>query len=170
MGAALRHSRYDAQPAHRPIHGPDPAAIAPLSSTDPEYEALQLELLYRLYEKGTVDLPRPGAPLDRQLTHHMRKGLIYRGKKPVYWSPSSRSALAEAELEYPESYASTAAYLRFPIDSAGPRLASILRGAHVDTANLSAAIWTTTPWTIPANLVRLSDAPSLTVPASTTEQ
>ena len=75
-------------------------------------------------------------------------GLIYRRFKPVYWSPSSRTALAEAELEYKEDHVSTAAYIKFPIVT----LPSILTdNPAVDLKNLSAVIWTTTPWTIPAN-------------------
>ena len=74
--------------------------------------------------------------------------LIYRRFKPVYWSPSSRTALAEAELEYKEDHVSTAAYIKFPIVT----LPSILTdNLAVDVKNLSAVIWTTTPWTIPAN-------------------
>jgi isoleucyl-tRNA synthetase len=76
------------------------------------------------------------------------KGYIYRGLKPVHWSPSSRTALAEAELEYPEGHTSRSIYTAFPI-------ASLTEGAQELEAylpNLSLAIWTTTPWTIPGNL------------------
>ncbi|RPB11360.1 isoleucyl-tRNA synthetase [Morchella conica CCBAS932] len=72
----------------------------------------------------------------------LHKGLIYRRFKPVWWSPSSGTALAEAELEYDERYASTAAFVRFPMAETG--LAAEFPG-------LAAAIWTTTPWTVPAN-------------------
>lgn len=76
----------------------------------------------------------------------LRKGLIYRRFRPVYWSPSSGSALAEAELEYNENHASIAAFVKFPIkEFSGSSL-----GDKFPTG-LSAAIWTTTPWTIPAN-------------------
>lgn len=76
-------------------------------------------------------------------------GLIYRRFKPVYWSPSSGSALAEAELEYNDKHTSTAAFIRFPITKIG-------QGLHRHTTiedddPLYAVIWTTTPWTIPAN-------------------
>lgn len=67
-----------------------------------------------------------------------QKGLIYKGLKPVYWSPSSESALAEAEIEY-EDVTSPSIYVAFEIVSekrAGQKL----------------IIWTTTPWTLPANL------------------
>ncbi|OLN84320.1 Isoleucine-tRNA ligase, mitochondrial [Colletotrichum chlorophyti] len=73
----------------------------------------------------------------------VRRGLIYRKNRPVYWSPSSRTALAEAELEYNENHVSTAAYVRYPIID-GPSLNGF-------SGQLYAIIWTTTPWTLPAN-------------------
>ena len=76
-------------------------------------------------------------------------GLIYRRFKPVYWSPSSGTALAEAELEYNESHTSTAAFIKFPITKLGSGL--YRHTSLEDDSPLSAAIWTTTPWTIPAN-------------------
>ncbi|KJR81534.1 isoleucyl-tRNA synthetase [Sporothrix schenckii 1099-18] len=93
------------------------------TTMDPEYEVRQLQLFQTL----------------------VHKGLIYRKYKPVYWSPSSHTALAEAELEYNDRHVSTAAYVKFPI----------LPGAAVPgydgSRPLSAVIWTTTPWTLPAN-------------------
>ncbi|MFN3926542.1 MAG: isoleucine--tRNA ligase [Pseudanabaenaceae cyanobacterium] len=74
------------------------------------------------------------------------KGYIYRGLKPVYWSPSSQTALAEAELEYPEGHTSPSIYVAFPVQE----LNQALQGVNRD--NLYVMIWTTTPWTIPANL------------------
>ena len=69
------------------------------------------------------------------------QGLIFKGVKPVYWSPSSESALAEAEIEYHDVPCKTL-YVRFPIlDGKG----KLPEDAYV-------VIWTTTPWTIPANL------------------
>ncbi|EXJ79224.1 isoleucyl-tRNA synthetase [Capronia epimyces CBS 606.96] len=68
-------------------------------------------------------------------------GLIYRKHKPVYWSPSSGTALAEAELEYQDDHVSTAALVKFPLDT------SDLSGDGL----VNAVIWTTTPWTLPAN-------------------
>lgn len=70
-----------------------------------------------------------------------KKGYIYKGKKPVYWSPSSESALAEAEIEYQDKR-SASIYVAFEVtDGKGV----IENGAKI-------IIWTTTPWTIPANL------------------
>jgi len=75
------------------------------------------------------------------------KGYIYRGLKPVHWSPSSQTALAEAELEYPEGHTSRSLYVAFKVTSV---TAESGLAEYLD--RLSVAIWTTTPWTIPANL------------------
>ncbi|WP_051035448.1 isoleucine--tRNA ligase [Crinalium epipsammum] len=77
------------------------------------------------------------------------KGYIYRGLKPVHWSPSSKTALAEAELEYPEGHISRSLYVAFPVTKLGDAVNESLQQF---LPNLSVAIWTTTPWTIPANL------------------
>lgn len=76
------------------------------------------------------------------------KGYIYRGLKPVYWSPSSQTALAEAELEYPDGHTSRSLYAAFPVVS----LAKSAAALQPYLSELGVAIWTTTPWTIPANL------------------
>lgn len=77
------------------------------------------------------------------------KGYIYRGRKPVHWSPSSKTALAEAELEYPEGHTSRSLYAAFEVTNLPPALQSAL---DPFLGELGVAIWTTTPWTIPANL------------------
>lgn len=77
----------------------------------------------------------------------VRHGLIYRKHKPVYWSTSTRTALAEAELEYKDDHESTAAYIKYPIASDW----SSVPGLERLDGPLYAAIWTTTPWTLPAN-------------------
>ena len=86
-------------------------------------------------------------------------GHIYRGLKPVHWSPSSRTALAEAELEYPDGHTSPSAYVAFPVVQLPAALAGALRPHgiegptdHQHREQLFVAIWTTTPWTLPANL------------------
>jgi len=76
-----------------------------------------------------------------------KQGLIFRRYKPVYWSPSSKSALAEAELEYNENHESMAAYIKFQISG----IPEPLKGRGVNVEHLHAVIWTTTPWTLPAN-------------------
>ena len=74
------------------------------------------------------------------------KGYIYRGLKPVHWSPSSQTALAEAELEYPEGHTSRSVFAAFEVTAASsPILEPFL-------PRLGVAIWTTTPWTLPGNL------------------
>lgn len=77
------------------------------------------------------------------------KGYIYRGLKPVHWSPSSRTALAEAELEYPEGHTSLSIYAAFTLVAATATAKKVLEPYLED---LGVAIWTTTPWTIPGNL------------------
>src|SRR5882672_10584890 len=66
----------------------------------------------------------------------VEKGFVYRGKKPVYWSIPARTALAEAEVEY-HDHVSQSVYVKFPV---------------VGKPNTFVLIWTTTPWTLPANL------------------
>ena len=77
----------------------------------------------------------------------VRSGLIYRKHKPVYWSTSSRTALAEAELEYKDDHVSQAAYVRFPVTSDRGAVPAL----RVFQGPIYVAIWTTTPWTLPAN-------------------
>ncbi|MEG4285458.1 isoleucine--tRNA ligase [Microcoleus sp. A006_D1] len=77
------------------------------------------------------------------------KGYIFRGFKPVHWSPSSKTALAEAELEYPEGHVSRSIYVGFHVRKLSKALQTKLKRYM---PSLWAAIWTTTPWTIPANL------------------
>jgi isoleucyl-tRNA synthetase len=77
-------------------------------------------------------------------------GLIYRQFKPVYWSPSSRTALAEAELEYDENHKSLAAFVRFPVTFSNDFEEDTLFSNY---EQLNIVIWTTTPWTLPANNV-----------------
>jgi isoleucyl-tRNA synthetase len=79
------------------------------------------------------------------------EGYIYRGLKPVHWSPSSKTALAEAELEYPEGHTSRSLYAAFEVKQLSPALMMAL-DSFMGTGELGVAIWTTTPWTIPANL------------------
>ncbi len=88
------------------------------------------------------------------------KGYIYRGLKPVHWSPSSRTALAEAELEYPEGHTSPSIYVGYPVNTISNDLRKDLlrQGLQLPleeeglSKNLRLAIWTTTPWTLPANV------------------
>jgi len=88
------------------------------------------------------------------------KGHIYRGLKPVHWSPSSQTALAEAELEYPDGHTSPSVYVAFPAvelpaplrDALSTDGIALPSDADALGKTLQVAIWTTTPWTLPANL------------------
>ncbi|XP_077341913.1 isoleucine--tRNA ligase, mitochondrial [Lithobates pipiens] len=92
---------------------------------DKNYEAKQLDVFSKMHEKGH----------------------IYQDYRPVFWSPSSKTALAEAELEYNQQHVSRSIYAKFPLQKPPPNLASVIDG----TTKVSALIWTTQPWTIPAN-------------------
>ena len=99
----------------------------PYLTLKPEYEAAQIGVFGKM----------------------VLKGYIYRGLKPVHWSPSSRTALAEAELEYPEGHTSRSIYAAFGVTNLGEKVKDKLQQL---LPNLGVAIWTTTPWTIPGNL------------------
>ena len=86
----------------------------------------------------TMD-PKYEAEILRAFAVFVEKGLVYQSKKPVFWSTGAQTALAEAEVEYQERD-DTAVYVKFPIVS----------GELAGKASI--AIWTTTPWTLPANL------------------
>ncbi len=94
----------------------------PYLTLDPRYEATNIAVFSRLY----------------------RRGLIYRGRKPIHWCPSCVTALAEAEIEYAEK-SSPSIYVKFPIIESAVPLPEGLR-------QVSMVIWTTTPWTLPANV------------------
>jgi len=100
----------------------------PYITLDPKYEAEQIRVFGEM----------------------AKKGYIYKGLKPVYWSPSSETALAEAEIEYMEKK-SASIYVAFAVIDGKEKLPN---GSYV-------IIWTTTPWTIPANLA-ISLHPELT--------
>ena len=86
----------------------------------------------------TMD-PKYEAEILRAFAVFVEEGLVYQSKKPVFWSTGAQTALAEAEVEYQERD-DTAVYVKFPISS----------GDFAGKASI--AIWTTTPWTLPANL------------------
>lgn len=90
----------------------------PYVTLDPSYEAAQIRVFGKMAEKG----------------------YIYKGLKPIYWSPSSESSLAEAEIEY-KDVKSPSIYVAFTVKDGKGLL-------EEDTAFV---IWTTTPWTLPAN-------------------
>ena len=87
------------------------------------------------YEVGTV----------KEFAKFVANGGLYRGFKPVHWCPSCRTALAEAEVEYADK-TSPSVFVKFKLDGA----ATAQLGLPADST--SVVIWTTTPWTLPANL------------------
>ena len=102
----------------------------------PHYESNQLKIFYEMYKKK----------------------LIYQGVLPVHWSPSSRTALAEAELEYPENYASLSVFCGFSVknvtknEKENENFQKEIKKFIKDGKEVKLLIWTTTPWTLPANL------------------
>ena len=89
--------------------------------------------------------PRYEARIIRVFKELYLKGYIYRRKKPVYWCPTCETALAEAEVEY-EDRQDTSIYVKFPVKTFPEKLKKAFSGKKV-----SIVIWTTTPWTLPAN-------------------
>jgi isoleucyl-tRNA synthetase len=89
--------------------------------------------------------PKYEAEILRAFAVFVEKGLVYEAQKPVFWSTGAQTALAEAEVEYQERD-DTSVYVRF----------SVASGEWKDKASI--AIWTTTPWTLPANLAIAVDA------------
>jgi isoleucyl-tRNA synthetase len=91
------------------------------------------------------------AATARELGEFMKRGSVIRGKKPIYWCCSCRTALAEAEVEY-EDHTSPSVFVRLPLND--PKLLDLVpaeRRAAIDPAKAFVVIWTTTPWTLPAN-------------------
>src|SRR5437763_95502 len=114
------------------------------------FVAIQREEFRRLGVLGdwehpylTMD-PSYAAEEVRALGRSIAEGLVYRGKKPVLWCPSCATALAEAEVEYRDDE-SPSVYVAYPFVEPLP---AALRGVVAPAA----AIWTTTPWTLPASL------------------
>ncbi|MBZ5500896.1 MAG: isoleucine--tRNA ligase [Acidobacteriia bacterium] len=89
----------------------------------------------------TMD-PSHEASIAGAFIDFLEKGYVYRGLKPVYWCISDRTALAEAEVEY-EDHTSPSIWVKFPV-VAGPKSSAL-------GSDVCALIWTTTPWTLPAN-------------------
>mgnify|MGYP000933619891 CR=1 FL=1 len=86
------------------------------------------------------------AATARELARFAERGGLYKGKKPVHWCSSCVTALAEAEVEYAD-HSSPSIYVKFPYADELPGELATLAGKR-----LAFVIWTTTPWTIPANL------------------
>lgn len=94
----------------------------PYLTLQPEYEAEEIRVLAQIVENG----------------------VLYRGEKPVFWDPALRTAMAAAEVEY-QNHRSLSVYVKFPLTEATKKKLSI------NERSVSVVIWTTTPWTLPAN-------------------
>jgi isoleucyl-tRNA synthetase len=86
------------------------------------------------------------AAIARAFVEFLDRGYVYKGLKPVNWCIHHRTALAEAEVEY-ENHTSPSVWVRFPLASDPAQIDAALAGRRV-----YGLIWTTTPWTIPANM------------------
>lgn len=86
------------------------------------------------------------AETARLFGKYLERGYVYKGSRPVYWCVHDQTALAEAEVEYRE-HTSPSIYVKFPLLTDPAEIDENLAGKRV-----SLVIWTTTPWTIPANL------------------
>ena len=86
------------------------------------------------------------AETARLFARFVERGFVYKGARPVYWCIHDQTALAEAEVEY-HQHTSPSVYVKFPLKSDPAVIDPALAGRHV-----FALIWTTTPWTLPANL------------------
>ena len=94
----------------------------PYLTLDPEYEAANVKIFSELFERG----------------------LIYKGRKPIHWCYRCKTALAEAEIEY-EDEESPSIYIKFPLRGDLEHLQEV-------DGRASLLVWTTTPWTLPANV------------------
>jgi isoleucyl-tRNA synthetase len=88
-------------------------------------------------------LPEYEAEEVRELARCLERGIMYRGEKPVYWCPTLQTALADTEVEY-HTHTSHSVYVKFPLKGA-EKFGSFVKPVSI-------VIWTTTPWTLPANL------------------
>ena len=94
----------------------------------PEYEAGNIKIFKKLYLDGS----------------------IYRGRKPIHWCSHCHTALAEAEIEYADE-TSPSIYVKFLFTQAPAAFAPAIEAAGLEQAQTGVVIWTTTPWTLPAN-------------------
>ena len=94
--------------------------------------------------------PSYEATIAREFLRFLETGQVYRRKKPVFWCPTCVTALAEAEVEY-EPHTSPSIYVKFPLKEETTKILEKTLGLTLNKA-LFMVIWTTTPWTLPANL------------------
>jgi isoleucyl-tRNA synthetase len=117
-----------------------------------KYVSIQRDQFKRLgvfgeWEKPYLTMnPEYEGNVIRYLAAFFASGNVYKGKRPVHWCPHCRTALAEAEIEY-KNRKSPSIYVKFPMISDISQ-----KFPELKDKNVSVLIWTTTPWTLPANL------------------
>ncbi|KAJ1373704.1 hypothetical protein KIN20_036183 [Parelaphostrongylus tenuis] len=109
--------------------GVSAAWTSPYLTMDSKYVAAELRLFAKMIENN----------------------IVYRDFKPVYWSPSSRTALAESELEYNDEHISTAVFFRFRMINVTPEELNVSVGKGSKPIVIYSLVWTSTPWTLPLN-------------------
>jgi isoleucyl-tRNA synthetase len=118
---------------------------------------VQSEQRQRIGMLGTWDAPyltmQPAfeARVLEALAAFVDRGIVYRGLKPVWWSSAERTALAESELEYEDQHQSPSVYVRFRGSPAAREALAKRFPTMRAKGDVFAVIWTTTPWTLPAN-------------------
>ncbi len=92
------------------------------------------------------------AQIVREFGKFVERGGVYKGLKPVLWCTQDQTALAEAEVEY-EDHTSPSIYVKFPVAGGATAIAARFAGVKLpaSTSSVAVVIWTTTPWTLPAN-------------------
>jgi len=98
--------------------------------------------------------------IAHQFANVVESGALFKSKKPVHWCPSCETALAEAEIEY-EDHTSPSIYVKFPL---------IDKLMELENKSVNFVIWTTTPWTLPANLAIALILKLNTVPLNLTKR
>ena len=144
--------KVDEKLGHKKLEMPVPAVLEACRAYAQKYIDLQTEQFERIGCFGRWDQPYKTmarayeARTLEAFYGFLEKGFVYRGLKPVYWCIHDRTALAEAEVEY-ENHTSPSIYVRYRLTSDPAAISPALAGREV-----SAIIWTTTPWTLPASL------------------
>jgi isoleucyl-tRNA synthetase len=122
-----------------------------------KYYRIQSDEFRRLGVQGDWDHPYLTmdplyeATILREFGKFVARGSVYKGLKPVLWCMTDQTALAEAEVEY-ENHTSPSVYVKFPFVQSVAEVSTATRVSFPDDARAAAiVIWTTTPWTLPAN-------------------
>jgi len=123
-----------------------------------KFQNIQREEFQRLGVLGDWENPyltmHPAyeATIVREFGKFVERGGVYKGLKPVLWCTQDQTALAEAEVEY-EDHVSPSIYVKFPVAGGSTAVAAKFPTVKLppDVTSVSVVIWTTTPWTLPAN-------------------